>query len=246
MSAGTGCSGLGCVTGVAAEPATGDVWASFYGIGYTGRLQIDESNYANSRWTMIGTTRDAAGAFLPGVGADLRGVGFDAQGFAWTLGLGSDRVWKIDPTTNARAADMPNGVSIGGGSHYTYSDFTGSTALSFTAPNTSWRFEFDSRYGNAKADFLVWEAYVPEGTTAGIRVRALDAARDPVSEWNPPPEGDGTARFEPYPTGEATSTFLLEDPAMVGQVFQVEVRMRTSDPEVQPIVHSVQLHWQRP
>ena len=29
-------------TGVAVEPATGDVWVSFYKIGYTGRLKVNE------------------------------------------------------------------------------------------------------------------------------------------------------------------------------------------------------------
>ena len=243
-AAGCGTPGY-CVTGVGVEPATGDVWASFYAVGYTGRLSLDEDNLGNSRWRFIGTTRDADGNFLSGVGNDLRGVGFDGNGFAWTLGLGSDRVWKIDPATEERSADAPLGVSIGVGSHYTYSDFTGSTALSFTAPRTLWRYVFDSSYPNAQIDFVEWEAYVPEDTSAGLRIRALDEAGDPLGEWIPAPDGTG-AQYDPYPTDADSDVLDLRPGGLAGHQFEIEVRLSTSDPEIQPIVHSVELHWQRP
>ena len=87
------------------EPATGDVWASFWAQGHTGRLQLDEDDPSHSRWVFIGTAWEPDGrALLAGVYQDLRGVGFDSKGFAWTLGLGSDRVFKLDPATNRRAA----------------------------------------------------------------------------------------------------------------------------------------------
>jgi hypothetical protein len=235
-----------CVTGLASEPATGDIWASFYGVGYTGRLRLDEGNLANSQWTFIGTTRDAGGALLSGVGADLRGVGFDYQGYAWTHGLGSGRVWMIDPATNQRAAALPNGLQVGANTHYTYSDFTGSTALSFTAPRSFWRYEFDTGYPNASADRLVWRAYVPPLTTAGIRIRGLDAARNPTGPWFPAPSGDGTAVYQAYPEGAASATFDVTSASPTGSYFEVEVRLATSDATVKPIVHGVDIHWQRP
>ena len=243
-----GCSNPAwCVTGVAAEPATGDIWASFYSVGYTGRLTLDEDNLANSRWHFIGTVHDGAGNRLSGVtGNDLRGVGFDAEGYAWTLGLGSGRVWKIDPETNQRAADLPNGQEIGVGPHYTYSDFTGSTALSFTAPRTTWRYTFQSSYPNAQIDYVTWEAFAPAETSAGLRIRALDADSEPLSEWLPAPAGDGTPNYHDYPTGAADDTFDLGPGGLVGAAFEVEVRLTTSDPDALPIVHRVALHWQRP
>jgi len=243
---GTGCSGHGCVTGVAVEPATGDVWASFYAAGYTGRLTVDEDNLANSQWLFIGSTRDEAGNQLSGVSNDLRGVGFDAHGFAWTLGLGSSRVWKIDPDTNQRAEDLPNGAEIGIGTHYTYSDFTGSTALSFTAPRTIWRYRFNSNYPNAQVDFVSWEAHVPEGTAAGLRIRALNVDDEAASEWSPAPDPSGDPVYHPYPTDAADDTYDLAAPGLVGVKFEIEVLLSTSDPEVLPIVHLVRLHWQRP
>ena len=236
-----------CVTGVAAEPATGNIWASFYNAGYTGRLTVDEDNLANSSWRFIGTPyEDYAGTLYEGVSKDLRGIGFDAQGFAWTLGLGSGRVWMLDPATNARAAALPDGRTVGVKTHYTYSDFTGSTVLSFTAPRTTWTYTFASNYPNAQIDFVTWEAFVPDGTTAGLRIRALDAEGDPRTEWLPPPAGDGTAQFHAYPSGVDEDTFELGPLGLVGYAFQVEVRLTTNDPDALPIVHRVALHWQRP
>ena len=233
-----------CVTGVAAEPATGDIWASFYRIGYTGRLALDTANYANSQWTLIPTTRDANNAYLAGVSSDLRGVGFDRNGFAWTLGLGSTRVWKIDPATNDREAGMPTGTPIGRGTHYTYSDFTGSTVLSFTAPRGLWRYIFDTQFAGAIVNSIITEASVPTGTTLEVRIRPLDAAGNPAvgGDWTP------AMGYLDYPTGQASHTFDLTAMAqtVVGTQFEIEVRLTTNDPDVRPILYKVDLGWQRP
>ena len=242
---GAGCGSPNyCVTGVGAEPATGDIWASFYAQGYTGRLHVNEEDYAASTWEFIGTTRDAAGSFLPGVGPDLRGVGFDAHGNAWTLGLGSGSVWMIDPTTNERHTDLPAGAPLGQGSHYTYSDFTGSTALSFTAPRSLWRYVYDAGYTNALLDGIMWESYVPEGTTAGIRVRVLDAGT-PLTGWYPAEVG-GAPTYDMYPPISDSHYFDTNSLGLSGPQFEVEVRLTTDDIEVRPIVHELQLYWQRP
>lgn len=237
------------VTGVAVEPATGDVWASHWQNGYTMRLRVNEANLANSQITFIGTLRDAAGTLLPGVGTDLRGIGFDVHGGAWTLGLNSDRVFKIDPATNQRPPTGPlaNGMSIGVGSHYTYSDFTGSTALSFTAPRGFWSYIFASQFEEAQIDGIKMDAYVPAETTVGVRIRILDTANNPVSDWLPPDVSGSGVYFE-YPSGAATHTFDLHSLGgpLIGWNFEVNLRLTTSDPAVRPIVHDVALLWQRP
>ncbi|MCU0661845.1 MAG: MopE-related protein [Myxococcota bacterium] len=232
-------------TGVAVEPATGDVWMSFFRIGYSARLVLNQADPALSQLIMIPTLRDDAGNLLPGVGTDLRGVGFDGHGNAWTLGLNSDRVFKIDPTTNRRppAGDpMANGISVGIGSHYTYSDFTGSTALSFTAPRGYWREVFDTGFDGAKLDTIAIEAYVPAKTTVGLRVRALDSAGVPLSGWLPAAD-----TFE-YPVGAASHTIELSSNGgpLVGHRFEVELRLTTSQRTVRPIVHDLRFGWQRP
>jgi hypothetical protein len=245
-----------CVTGVAAEPATDDVWASFYAVGYTGRLQVVydpdaplADRYTGSTWTFIGTTRDTSEPsepYLAGVGADLRGVGFDTDGYAWTHGLGSGRIFKIDPATNSRSTDLPDGMVVGVGTHYTYSDFTGSTALSFTSPRSTWRYTFDTTYPNAQPDKVIWEAWVPARTSAGIRLRVLDGDGEPLSSWVPNPLPDGTAVYEDYPTGALDAEFDVTGYALEGQIVEIEVRLSTSDPDRKPIVHAVDLYWQRP
>ncbi len=237
-------------TGVGVEPATGDVWTSFYPIGYTGRLRLDESDLANSQWTMIATTRNyATNAYLPGVSnGDLRGVGFDGNGFAWTHGLGSGRVWKIDPTTNERASTLPDGQAVGVGSHYTYSDFTGSTALSFTAPRGFWRYTYEFPYASVNVSALMWEAFVPAVTTAGVRLRKVDASGGALSEWYPP-ENAGVPSYYEYPPGELSHRIdfeLLLGQVLQGNRFEVELRLTTSKRELRPIVNTIQLEWVRP
>ena len=230
-----------CVTGVAAEPATGDIWASFYSLGYTGRLHVDEQDYTQSTWKLIGTTRDASGNFLPGVSADLRGVGFDRNGFAWTLGLGSDRVWKINTTTNERDASLPTGQPVAGTSHYTYSDFTGSTALSFTAPSGLWRYQLDTTFANAIADAIIVEAHVPAETTLEVRIRAIDDPANP-GDWIP------AVGFLEYPTDATSHTFDLTSVGgpIVARAFELEIKMATSNPDTRPILYNVDLSWVRP
>ncbi len=238
------------VTGVAVEPATGDVWASHWQLGYTMRLDVDEANYANSQVTFIGTLRDGAGNLLPGMSnTDLRGVGFDTSGYAWTLGLSSNRVFKIDPATNQRpaAGELTDGKNIGVGSHYTYSDFTGSTALSFTAPRGFWSYIFASQFEEAQIDGIEVDAYLPTETTVGVRIRVLDLSNNPVSDWLPAPSGGAPVYFD-YPSGAASHTFDLHSLGgpLIGWSFEVNLRLTTSDPSIRPIVHDVRLLWQRP
>jgi hypothetical protein len=199
--------------------------------------------------TYIGTTKDAAGNALPGVANDLRGVGFDTHGYAWTLGLAADRVFKIDPATNQRppAGPLAEGMAIGVGSHYTYSDFTGSTALSFTAPRGYWNYVFASQFEEAQVDAISWDAYVPAGTTAGVRIRVVTQGGTPVTEWLPPENG-GVAEYFEYPVGVATHSIDLHSNGgpLIGWNFEVNVRLTTNDSQVRPIVHDVRLEWQRP
>jgi len=242
-------------TGVGAEPATGHIWASFFPIGFNGRLVVNEQDYSQSRWYFIGTTKDANGNALPGVGTDLRGIGFDRNGYGWTLGLASDRVFKIDPeNTNHpddpgaahRAASLPEGRPIGVGTHYTYSDFTGSTVLSFTAPRGFWHYVFDTGFVAAQVDAIDWEASAPEGTAVGLRIRARDRNGN-LGPWLPA-ENNGIATYIDYPTILTRDTILLAQHGgpLVGSAFEVELRLTTNSADVRPIIHDIKLRWQRP
>ena len=208
----------------------------------TGRLQVNEQDYSQSQWTLIGSTTDAQGALLPGVSnGDLRGVGFDRHGFGWTLGLSSGKVWKIDPTTNGRDVSLPDGATIGEGSHYTYSDFTGSTALSFTAPRGLWRYTFGTSFPTSMAESIIIEAHVPTGTALEVRARPLDSGGN-AGNWVP------DMGYFNYPNGQPSYTIDLAamNQAMQGASFELEVRLSTSDPNVRPILYDLRVGWQRP
>jgi hypothetical protein len=236
------------VTGVGVEPATGDVWMSFYPIGYTGRLRVNEDDFSQSTMTYIGSLRNADNSRVAtATGFDLRGIGFDRNGFGWTLGLGSTHVYKLDPATNGRGASMPSGRPIGVGTHYTYSDFTGSTALSFTAPRGFWRYKFTAEFDDAQVDAILWDAFVPMETSAGIRIRAVASDGTPLSGWLPP-DDLGVPNYFEYPSGVPTQRIDLASNGgpLVGPQFEVEVRLTTTDRDIRPVVNDVQLEWQRP
>ena len=228
------------------RPKTGHVWTSFYLQGYTGRLELDEGDLARSRWRFIGTARQASGELLPGVGPDLRGVGFDRAGYAWTLGLGSDRVFKLDPATNQRAASLAEGKAIGVGKHYTYSDFTGSTVFNFTAAGGGWRHVFDARASCAKLQRLHWEASVPPGTSVTLRLRVAAVGTSAPGAWLPTTATDGKSSFE-YPR-EARAADLDLSPyraRLADGPTEVEVRFSTTDRTLRPVLHLLQLELDR-
>lgn len=237
------------VTGIAVEPGTGDVWASSYNTGITGRLSVNESNLGQVNWAYIGTTRlysNANNGYLSGVSNDLRGVGFDAKGDVWTMGLGSDRIWKLDPQTNQRAADLPFGKSIGADGHYTYSDFTGATAAQFTAPSGRWNKIYDFGKNTSLASIQV-EAHTPAQTTVGMRYRALKPDGTASSGWFPP-ENNGVASFFDYNSGQSQTTFQIpqsNDNPFIVQKLEVEVRLTTSDKGVRPILYNVSFEGNR-
>ncbi len=234
-------------TGIVVEPRSNHVWTSFYNKGYTGRLMLDETDLSKSSWVFIATVKDKENPAnnIPDAGNDLRGVGFDALGYAWTLGKGSDKVFKLDPATNERAADLPLGKSIGVGSHYTYSDFTGSTAFNFTAPRGIWRHIFVPPYDCVRPIRIDWEAFVPENTTAGLRIRALKKDETPLDTWLPDIDLNGD-EYVDYPLNASENEILIEDytEAFIGEKYEVEVLMTSKNRSVRPILHAVNIIWE--
>ncbi len=220
-------------TGLAVEPQTGNVWASFWSNGYTGRLRLNESDLSASSWVLIATA----------AGNDLRGVGFDHQGFAWTHGTSVDRIWKIDPNTNRHVQGFEEGVPVGGGGHYTYSDFTGSTGLSFTSPRAVWTFVVETPEEVGDLREIRWRAFLPSTSTrAEMRIRPLNAEGLPSAEWVPGRTQVGAAVYQPYETGAIPSIFDLSDRDLRAQRYSVEIRMSTTGRE-RPVVNSVEFVW---
>ena len=242
---------LTSTTGVTVDPATGNVWTSFFILGYTGKLIVNEEDFSSSKWEFIGTMRKSAPPYdlLDGVwNNDLRGVGFDPYGYAWTLGLGSDRVFKLDPATNERSTDLPVGVMVGEGgvtwTHYTYSDFTGSTAFNFTAPRGIWRHIFDKASDCSIPSRIDVTAYVPEKTYMGVRIRPLDLDSNPIDGWLPEIE-NGDDYFD-VPQGMGETLIELDDYRsyfLTAQKFEVEVFMSTTDKNIRPILNALNIMW---
>jgi len=210
------------VTGLAVEPATGDVWASFYGEGVTGRLSVNEADPSTSVWHMIATSG----------GRDLRGVGFDAEGFAWTHGVGGPEVWRIDPDTNSLVEGYERGVAVGDGQHYTYSDFTGSTGLAFTAPAGHWTATVPAA-GGARLSAVRWRGSVLEGSQASLTIQPLDDGGAHVGE---PIVAD-------YSQGSWESRVELPPTGLTGARFELSVRMTRTAPDARPVVNRIELIW---
>lgn len=237
-----GCETSRCTTGVAVAPGSGDIWASFYALGYTGRLELSEADLGLSQWTYIGTARDAEGSLLPGVSPDLRGIGFDRNGLVWTTGLGSDRIWAIDPETNNRFDELPQGSAVGVGTHGEVYDPTGSSALRFTGRRAHWRKAFDLGHDLVTIESVTISAYAPEGTLVGARVRAIE----PASAWLPALSPTVGAAYDDYPSDAESHAFELGPDGLTGHGFEVEFRLGHSDPGLYPIVHAVSVEWREP
>jgi hypothetical protein len=229
---------------VGVEPATGDVWVSFVN-GFVGRLSVDNQNLSQSQWTLLAGVRDENNTAirLAGSGSgNMRGVGFDTDGYAWHLGVPTATIYKFDPATNSRVAEVP----LGSSGHYTYSDFTGSALFNFTAPRGTWRVIFDTQFDQAQVDSILWEAFLPVDTTVGARIRALDGNASPIGDWLPTPTL--IAQYFDYPQGAMSDSIDLNQMGgpLIGNQFEVEIRMTTTDRDVRPILHSLELGWQRP
>ncbi|MFB6263865.1 MAG: MopE-related protein [Bradymonadaceae bacterium] len=232
-------------TAVSVEPATGDLWVTLFQIGYLGRLDINENDLSRSKWTFIAAMRDKNNRLLGGVPHNLsmRGIGFDRAGQAWHLGPSVNEIYEIDPKKNERVGRY----NVGKGGHYTYSDFTGSTALSFTSPRGFWRYFFDTKFAHAQLDAIVVEGHVPKQTLLRVRARAVDPQHHPTSSWVPAPKS-GSAKYFDYPPGKKKVTFNLakRGTLLSGRIFEVEVRLKTRNAKRRPILHDITLKWQRP
>ncbi len=241
----SGCAGWE-TTAIAVEPETGDVWATSRNNGYLLRMEFDENDPSQSTWRFIPVMRDDNGDWLPEAtgGGDMRGVGFDNDGYAWHLGMATTWIFRVHPGTE----EVESTHNIGTHGHYTYSDFTGASAFNFTAPRGIWRYVFSSEIPNTEVDGIDVEATVPDTTTLGVRIRALDGNDNPIGDWYPAPSGASAEYFD-YPTNEDEHSFDFHDligGSLTGDSFEVEVRMTRTDNDVRPYLHNLDLQWHWP
>jgi RHS repeat-associated protein len=106
------------------------------------------------------------------VGSAPKSASLDADGYIWTVCLGSNQAYKIDPTTNTVVPGWP--VPTGSGP-YNYSDMTGAVRLTVTSRSGTWTETIDGKRPNVPWATVAVDADAPENSTVVLRVRASNS-----------------------------------------------------------------------
>ena len=218
----------GTTIGLSARPDSPvtEIWASFPSHSRIGYLTVDEVNVTNSSWNFIQHNQNMWG-----------GVGFDANGFAWNVGNNNQRGSKFDPVTKTLVSKH----QIGHKNHYTYSDFTGSTAQAFTAPSGRWRDVLPVGVPGQVVRTIDVEGFVPSQTSVGVRFRALDRNGNPTTDWFPK-EIAGSPQFYPYVVGQNETVFPVpqgNDNPFFAEQIEVDLKLATSITGKRPFINTV-------
>ena len=162
-----------------------------------------------------------------------RGVTIDAEGHLWAISrttsglveMTRDGEWLGDyPIVSA---DNPSW----GTGPYSYSDNTGFQLFNIVAREGTWKDVIDAA---APVRFLEIDAvtYEPEMTRVELRFRFADAPEDLVgvewSEWSP----------------AAGVTDLRGVAPELARLVEVEVRLQTDDPEIRPVLRSLNVRYE--
>lgn len=148
--------------GVVSTPDN-DIWVAG-GIDTNSGITDDKSKYNSvSRYDNNGNLKATISVFNK-----PSGVAVDEAGKVWVTDIGSSKIYRIDPATNA--VDLTKDI-IGSDGHYTYSDMTGFIVRTITKktpePGT-WNVIFDSGITNIPWGTISWNSNEP----AGISVKA--------------------------------------------------------------------------
>lgn len=154
------------------------------------------------------------------------GVGLDGDENPWVNNYGGNAT-KVDRTTGAitRTAQQPGGL-------YTYSDFTGYQLRNFTAPQGTYRRDFEACDRDNEWRTLTWDATVPANTTLQVYVKAANTA----AELDLP----ATTRFGPF---TSSPTDLRAAGVPKTKFLRVEFVLRSADGQSTPVLKSFDLVW---
>lgn len=139
----------------------GDVWIANSGPGTVTRY----SNDGDFKATII-------------VGNVPTGVSVDNNGKVWVVDNEDEYIHRINPTLNQTDSNgsIVNGVELSkriiGGTHYGYSDMTGSVSSTITTNRGIWTFTHDSGLVNIPWGIISWNGSEPTGTSIKVRVRS--------------------------------------------------------------------------
>jgi hypothetical protein len=145
------------------------------------------------------------------------GVAVDAAGKVWATDLSSERIHRIDPTTNAidLSKELP-----GTGGHYSYSDMTGMVSRTISTTTGTWTVVHDSGRAATPWGTVAWTGSEPAGTAITVRVRSSED-RISWSAWETAQDG----------------VPLQQTPN--GRHIQMEAAFRITAGEVSPVLYDL-------
>ena len=149
----------------------GDVWLANHDAGTVTRY----TNNGDFKATII-------------VGTTPKGVSVDNNGKVWVVDNGDEYIHRINPNNHQTNAEgyIINGVELSkriiGGTHYGYSDMTGSVSSTITTNRGTWTFIHDSGLANIPWGLINWNGIEPTGTSIHVRVRSSNDQNN-WSEW---------------------------------------------------------------
>ena len=165
------------------------------------------------------------GAAPDGVSRGAVGVALDRENNLWAINQSSSTASKVDTSTDTVIGEYDVGAQP-----YTYSDMSGYALKTITAPGGFFRTVYNGWPGAA----TLWDKVIVDATLPGdgisrmeIRYRTADTELGlSGSPWVGP--------FGPFPP----DTFPLNI-GIIGNVFELEIRLVSEDPAYVPVVHDV-------
>ena len=148
----------------------GDVWIANHDAGTVTRY----TNNGDFKATII-------------IGNTPKGVSVDNNGKIWVVDNGDEYVHRINPNAPSNSEGyIVNGVEFSkriiGGTHYGYSDMTGSVSSTITTNHGTWTFIHDSGMANIPWGIIKWNGREPTGTSILVRVRSSED-QEAWSDW---------------------------------------------------------------
>ena len=152
------------------------------------------------------------------VGSVASAAVIDADGYVWTTTYGDNKAWKIDPVTLAVVPGWPIAT---GPEPYNYSDMTGRVRLGVTQRTGTWTETVDAGRDNAVWGGVELDAFLPDlETSVVVRARSADSAAA-LSQLGWRTIDPGTAYRD-----------------VRGRYLQVELSLRSREPDFNPVVNS--------
>ena len=207
----------------------GRVYSADYGAHQLVRFDPEAGG---GTWAFFRTNRPPSGFASQ---SNPRGVTIDAEGHVWGICRGSSGLVEFSEdgewlgSYDIRRVDRPDQ----GTGPYSYSDNTGFQLFNIVSREGRWRDVLDL---GAPVRLLELEtmAYVPEGTSIEVQVRAgVDEASLSAAEWTEYVDAVDPSVLDLRP--------IAPEPA---QLLEVRYRLRTEDPEVRPVLRDVQVRYE--